>query len=157
MVSVCLRLRPRPNPCGSSKSSYLGASMWIYHVPSSPAKQESPLNGYRLLAWRASALGASGVGFWAYGDTARSSAWDDLDGIQPDWSVVYDSESSPISTRRWEGFRQGLEDYRLLRSTETCAQPLRQRLHQQLQRLDLNGPSLDKMRSAIFATCTANN
>ena len=87
---------------------------WIYANPSSPAKSASPLKDYRLLSWSAWQLGASGVGFWSYSDTGGSSAWNDVDGRRPDWAVVYESNGRLISSRRWEAFREGLEDYRLL-------------------------------------------
>ncbi len=86
---------------------------WIYGNPTRPAKSQAPMH-YRSISWRAWQLGASGVGFWSYSNTGGTSAWDDLDGRMPDWAVVY--EGAPIiSSRRWEAFREGVEDLRLLR------------------------------------------
>ena len=87
---------------------------WLYGNPKSPAKLGSPLHDYRMLSWWAWHYGASGVGFWSYSDTGGSSAWDDIDGRRPDWSVVYETPDGVVSSRRWEAFREGLEDYRLL-------------------------------------------
>ncbi|MGE3557573.1 MAG: glycoside hydrolase domain-containing protein [Nitrospira sp.] len=87
---------------------------WLYGNPKSPAKLGSPLHDYRMLAWWAWQYGASGVGFWSYSDTGGSSAWNDIDGRRPDWSVVYETPDGVVSSRRWEAFREGLEDYRLL-------------------------------------------
>jgi len=87
---------------------------WIYGNPKSPAKLGSPLHDYRFLAWWAWQYRASGVGFWSYSDTNGSSAWDDLDSRRPDWAVVYESDTGVVSSRRWEAFREGLEDYVLL-------------------------------------------
>lgn len=92
----------------------LQAEWWIYGNPKSPAKVGSPLHDYRLLAWWAWHFGASGVGFWSYSDTNGSSAWDDIDGSRPDWAVVYESDKGVVSSRRWEAFREGLEDHALL-------------------------------------------
>ena len=91
---------------------------WFYGNPLSPAKQASPLHNYRLLAWWAWYYGAAGVGFWSYSDTAGSSAWDDVDGKRPDWAVVYETPDGIVSSRRWEAFREGLEDYALLSGRE---------------------------------------
>lgn len=91
---------------------------WFYGNPLSPAKQASPLHNYRMLAWWAWYYGAAGVGFWSYSDTAGSSAWDDIDGRRPDWAVVYETPSGIVSSRRWEAFREGLEDYALLSGRE---------------------------------------
>lgn len=87
---------------------------WLYGNPTSPAKLGSPLQHYRLLAWWSWIFGARGVGFWSYSDTNGSSAWNDVDGKYPDWAVVYEGDNQVISSRRWEAFREGLEDYALL-------------------------------------------
>lgn len=91
----------------------LHAPWWIYSNSSTPAKAASPLNHYHAMSLKAWTLGAEGVGFWSYSDTAGTSAWDDLDGARPDWAVVYENDT-PSSSRRWEAFREGLEDHRLL-------------------------------------------
>lgn len=87
---------------------------WMYGNPKSPAKIASPLHDYRLLAWWAWHYGAKGVGFWSYSDTNGSSAWDDIDGPRPDWAVVYEGDKGVVSSRRWEAFREGVEDYALV-------------------------------------------
>lgn len=96
----------------------LHAPWWIYSNASTPAKAASPLNHYRAMSLKAWTLGAEGVGFWSYSDTAGTSAWDDLDGARPDWAVVYENDT-PSSSRRWEAFREGLDDHRLLQSAVT--------------------------------------
>jgi|CXWL01.1.fsa_nt_gi hypothetical protein len=93
---------------------------WLYSNPKSPAKLASPLHDFRLLAWWAWHYGAKGIGFWSYSDTNGSSAWDDLDSRRPDWAVVYESPDGIISSRRWEAFREGLEDYALLVTRRTA-------------------------------------
>ncbi len=96
----------------------LNKPWWVYGNPNSPAKLGSPLHQYRFLAWWGWMFGASGVGFWSYSDTNGSSAWNDLDGKYPDWAVVYEAESRIVSSRRWEAFREGLEDYSLLSAVD---------------------------------------
>jgi hypothetical protein len=92
----------------------LTQAWWVFDNPKPPAKQASPLKDYRFLAWNAWRVGASGVGFWSYSDTQKSSAWDDFDGVRPDWAVVYEGLTKPRTSRRWEAFREGKEDYKLL-------------------------------------------
>ncbi len=98
--------------------SELTRPWWIYNNPRAPAKQASPLSDFRMLAWEAWKIGAKGVGFWSYSDTQGSSAWDDFDGVRADWAVVYENDVRPIASRRWEAFREGVEDYKLLKATE---------------------------------------
>lgn len=100
------------------KFSAVNAELWLYEA-NGPAKSLSPYSYYRMMAWKAFLKGYKGIGFWAYADTGwqdnPSSAWDDFDGKYPDFAVVYEGPgSSIISSRRWEAWRMGIEDYELL-------------------------------------------
>lgn len=100
---------------------------WIYDNPREPAKSDSP-RFYRALAWRAWQLGATGTGFWAFDDTRKSSAWDDLDGTRPDWAVVYESSHGLIESRRWRAFTKGLDDAAALASLVEGSGETRERM-----------------------------
>ena len=93
---------------GSAKSR-----LWTFDTPPDPAKSASPVC-YRAMVTRAFDTGARGVGFWAFSDTAGSSAWNDFDGKRPDWAVVYEGDDGFVSSRRWEGFQQGVRDFAAL-------------------------------------------
>ncbi len=93
--------------------SKLNKDWWTFGGPGSPVKSAMPYV-YRKLSWDAWDIGAKGIGFWSYSDTKNSSAWDDFDGVRPDWAVVYESNEGPVSSRRWEAFRDGVEDFKLL-------------------------------------------
>jgi len=92
---------------------------WLYDTKS-PAKSQSPYSYYRLMAWKAFLKGYTGIGFWSYSDDAPGddpvSAWDDFGGKYPGYAVIYEGEGGAIlSSRRWEAWRMGIEDYELLR------------------------------------------
>lgn len=92
--------------------------LWLYGTRT-PAKSNSPYSYYRMMAWKAFLRGYRGVGFWAYADAGwennPGTAWDDFDGAYPDFAVIYEGEgNSIISSRRWEAWRMGIEDYELL-------------------------------------------
>jgi hypothetical protein len=36
--------------------------------------------------------------------------------MRPDWAVVYEGLTEPTTSRRWEAFREGKEDYQLLKA-----------------------------------------
>ncbi len=91
----------------------LNKPWWFYDNPAYPAKKTEPYF-YRSLALKAWTLGATGTGFWSYSDTSNTSAWDDFDGNRGDWAVVYEGKKNIISSRRWEAFAQGVNDYRFL-------------------------------------------
>ena len=109
-----------------------GKKLWTY-VCSGPAKTLSPHGYYRLMMWRAWQRGYSGCGFWAYADAGWSgdNAWDDFDGANPDFAVIYTARNAPpgvarseaiIPSKRWEAWREGIEDYELMRMVHDAAQ-----------------------------------
>jgi hypothetical protein len=98
----------------------LGKELWTY---SSGNKSTDPIDFYRLQSWRAFRNEVTGIGFWAYADTGSSGvAWDDLDGNRPDHSVIYEGEDEIISSKRWEAWREGIEDYFLLKYAQNKIQ-----------------------------------
>jgi len=87
--------------------------LWLYDARG-PAKSLSPYSYYRLMAWTAFLNNFKGIGFWAYADSTRTDL-DDSDGDGRDYAVIYKGEGgSIISSRRWEAWRMGIEDYELL-------------------------------------------
>ena len=87
-----------------------GKRLWSYECSGPGNKLYSATSYYRYQIWNAWDQGFSGAGFWAYADTSNTSAWDDMDA-HGDWSVVYESTTGPVSSRRWEAWREGVEDY----------------------------------------------
>ncbi|MBV5329409.1 MAG: DUF4091 domain-containing protein [Chlorobium sp.] len=95
-----------------------GKEIWLYNAVEN-TKSLPPYSYYRLMPWKAFNRGLAGVGFWNYADTGwgdnPGSAWNDFDGNRADCTVIYDGENGAIvSSRRWEAWRMGLEDYELL-------------------------------------------
>jgi hypothetical protein len=89
-------------------------TIWTYGA--NGGKKADPVSSYRLQAWRAFKYGVTGIGFWAYADTGPTgTAWNDLDGARPDFAVIYEGKNQIISSKRWEAWREGVEDYELLR------------------------------------------
>jgi hypothetical protein len=116
LAQACSVLQIEENDLLSAEARYvksLGRDLWVYGV--SGEKTASPMQDYRLMAWRAFRGGATGIGFWAYADTGREgTAWNDIDGARPDYSVIYEGNNTIISSKRWEAWREGCEDYALL-------------------------------------------
>ena len=85
--------------------------LWTYQVL---AKRSDPFHEYRRCFWDCWAKGSTGHGFWCYAD-AHGSNWDPYDEGRGDYSPVYDGdEREMIPGRRWEAWREGVEDYTLL-------------------------------------------
>ena len=106
-----------------------GTSVWSYVVG---RRRSSPYAGYRLALWKAFDMGATGCGFWCYSENLSKSRnlWEHS-GL--DYNVIYTREGAPdgvsraeeiIPSRRWEAWREGIEDYTYL---DTLAQMIKRR------------------------------
>ncbi|MDQ1255599.1 MAG: hypothetical protein QG656_191, partial [Candidatus Hydrogenedentes bacterium] len=76
-----------------------------------------PYAYYRLKLWQAARLGVNGVFYWNY-NSWRGDPWNDFDGEIADCGVVYIGIGGPVSSRRWEASREGIEDWQILRLAE---------------------------------------
>lgn len=90
---------------------------WIYDIMDD-AKSTDPFLRYRVQPWIAYYYDAKGVGFWNYADLQGNSIWDDTDGGKGDFNAVYDYRNTIIPSIRWEAFKQGVEDYYILKAYE---------------------------------------
>jgi hypothetical protein len=97
----------------------LGEPVYTYTC-STFMKALSPYTYYRLKPWQAARLGLDGVFYWDY-SSWRGDPWDDFDGPIADCGAVYDSTTGPITSRRWEASREGIEDWQLMRLMERLA------------------------------------
>ena len=89
-------------------------------------KAKDPYSYFRLMPWRAFKRGQTGAGFWIYyyGLSFKPGAvpWDDTLRPRGFSGVVYGKPGSPVPTdgeniipsRRWEAWREGVEDYQYL-------------------------------------------
>lgn len=99
-----------------------GKEVWTYGGYTKGLGKAKPAYGYyRLMAWDAFERGQTGAGFWIYIDRkANKYGWDDIP--RASYSVIYGATNSPVKThgekiipsRRWEAWREGVEDYEYL-------------------------------------------
>jgi hypothetical protein len=106
-----LRGYPRSTPLFDAPR-FIRAS---YRVSTHGDKNESAtqLDSYRRQAWDAFTRGYNGWGFYSY-YAPVGDPWNDFDGAQPDYQMVYPGPRGPIASRTSENVREGWEDYRLL-------------------------------------------
>jgi hypothetical protein len=105
---------PALTPTVVTKLKERGKQVWAYATVGG-GKAGNPASFYRAQAWEAFALGVSGFGFWAYADVGQSgTAWNDTDDVQPDYAVIYEGHPGIISSKRWEAWREGVQDFALL-------------------------------------------
>ena len=102
-----------------------GKEMWVYECLE-PMKAKEPYSYYRLLPWRAFQRDQTGAGFWIYyyglNFAPGAVPWDDTLKPLGYSGVVYGAKASPVDchgeniipSRRWEAWRDGVEDYQYL-------------------------------------------
>ncbi|MBI2425988.1 MAG: PQQ-binding-like beta-propeller repeat protein [Candidatus Hydrogenedentes bacterium] len=87
-----------------------GSVVWNYECQGN-AKHQSPLGYYRGQSWLAWNHGLTGIGFWTY-CTSSADPW-----FRPtdtnDYLMIYQGDG-PVSSKRWEAVRDGMEDYAML-------------------------------------------
>lgn len=111
-----------------------GATIWTYSA-GGPGKANPPYSYYRLQAWRAFDRGDTGCGFWAYADPrpGAGSLWKDFNTQIGRYGVVYGASGAPVNTegeriipsRRWEAWREGIEDFEYLHRLQTLIETTR--------------------------------
>lgn len=68
------------------------------------------ISEYRAAGIWAFRHGLSGIGFWTY-CTSPEDPWT---RTATEYMMVYIGPKGPVTSRRWEGVREGIEDYRIL-------------------------------------------
>lgn len=102
-----------------------GKHYWHYEAPGDQ-RDLNPLGFYRLKPWVAFQLGMTGGGYWVY---SSANYWFAAPGSGTEYGVVYPTDKGPVTTKRWEASRDGIEDFELLwrlrKTAETSNSPKR--------------------------------
>jgi hypothetical protein len=91
---------------------------WQYLCASS--KANDPHRYYRLHHLASVALGLDGGGMWVWGDDGGQ--FNDYAGPHTSYGMVYATDSGPITGKRREAWREGIEDVELFRHLRTLAE-----------------------------------
>lgn len=93
-----------------------GKMLWSYNCAYTYARPVGPnlksmnlIGDYRAAALLAFRHGATGIGFWCY--NIGGDPWGRVD---MEYQLVYPGRTKPVTSRRWEAVREGIEDYRIL-------------------------------------------
>jgi hypothetical protein len=78
-----------------------------------------PHSYYRLHHWHSFDLGLNGAAMWVYTD--EFGTWNDYEG-GTSYSMIYEGPDGPIPGKRWEAWRDGIEDFELLRQLRAQAE-----------------------------------
>jgi outer membrane protein assembly factor BamB len=98
---------------------------WHYEAPGDQ-RELDPLGFYRVKPWVAFQQGMTGGGYWVY---SSSEFWSDNPAGGTEYGSVYPTDKGPVTTKRWEASREGIQDFELLwlvrKTAETSASPAR--------------------------------
>ncbi|HPO15889.1 MAG TPA: PQQ-binding-like beta-propeller repeat protein [Candidatus Hydrogenedentes bacterium] len=115
-----------------------GKTLWSYNCaypysrPVGPnLKNTNIVAEYRNAALFALRYDAAGIGFWCY-----NHGEDPWTRVAMEYRVVYSGKDKPVTSRRWEAIREGVEDARILLALQhaaankdnTLSEELRQRI-----------------------------
>lgn len=114
----------------------VGKEVWFYDAAGN-AKTLSCLGIYRWRFWYAWELGLTGVGWWVYSAHGKEDRWDGPNKSGDFFASVYDGPTGPVTSKRWEVAREGIEDYEYL-----CM------LRQSIQEAEASGAPADRIAQA---------
>ena len=112
------------------------------HYLAGGSKGEDPHRYYRLHHMASLELGLNGAGLWVWGDDGGQ--FNDYLGEHPSYGMVYATENGPLTGKRREAWREGIEDVELWRHLRVAA---KQRKDAQLLKLSRESPSRLTKRS----------
>jgi len=115
------------HPDWVAKLKDFGKPVWTYDCKG-PGKANNPYGYYRLMPWKAFKYGFTGSGFWIHSEPIETAPWDDTALSRGYYGVVYGATESPVDilgeiivpSRRWEAWREGIEDYVYLWQLQTA-------------------------------------
>lgn len=98
---------------------------WHYEAPGDQ-RELDPLGFYRVKPWVAFQQGMTGGGYWVY---SSSEFWSGNPAGGTEYGTVYPTAKGPVTTKRWEASREGIQDFELLwlvrKTAEQSSSPTR--------------------------------
>ncbi len=95
----------------------VGKNLWSYNCTYSTSRPVGPniknINiayEFRTAALMAFHQGSKGIGYWCY-SAGKENPWM---RIKSEYNLIYPGRTKPVTSRRWEAVREGIEDYRIL-------------------------------------------
>lgn len=90
-----------------------GRTLQLYSC-SGPARLLDPYSYYRLQAWHAWQIGATGSFFWAFGDTGGSPSWNEYLSKHGPYTPLFIDDADVTPGKQMEAIRESVEDYETL-------------------------------------------
>ena len=85
-----------------------------FYSCSGPAKLLDPYSYYRLQAWHAWHIGATGSFFWAFGDNSGASSWNEYLAKSGPYTPLFLDATTVVAGKQMEAIRESVEDFEYL-------------------------------------------
>lgn len=79
-----------------------------------PAARLDPYTYYRLMAWRAFDVGATGIGFWSFTDTGGGNSWREYAAPRTHYAPLFLDTGAALPGKHLFAIREGVQDYEIL-------------------------------------------
>ena len=86
-----------------------GAQLWEYNCAASD-KAVDVVSSFLAAGMVAVRYNLTGIGFWTY----CSSQEDQWTRSSDEYPIIYGGTTAPVTSRRWEALREGMDDYRII-------------------------------------------
>lgn len=88
-----------------------GKELWFYQCVG-PVRLFDPQAYYRDQPWQAFNIGATGQGFWAFGDTSgAATSWNEYASARVSYAPAFIDKDTVYDSVHWDAAREGVEDY----------------------------------------------
>jgi hypothetical protein len=88
-----------------------GKELWFYQC-TGPVRLYDPQAYYRDQPWQAFNIGATGQGFWAFGDTSgAATSWNEYATARVSYAPAFIDKDTVYDSVHWDAAREGVEDY----------------------------------------------
>lgn len=100
-------VREQPEALGA----IFGKGEYWHYEACADQRNLDPLGYYRTKPWVAFQMGMTGGGYWVY---SYSPYWLFDRSLGVEYGAVYQTDRGPVTSKRWEASRDGIEDFELL-------------------------------------------
>lgn len=100
-------VREQPEALGA----IFGKGEYWHYEACADQRNLDPLGYYRTKPWVAFQMGMTGGGYWVY---SYSPYWFFDRSLGVEYGAVYQTDRGPVTSKRWEASRDGIEDFELL-------------------------------------------
>lgn len=90
-----------------------GRALHLYSC-SGPARLLDPYSYYRLQAWHAWQIGATGSFFWSFSDNSGVSSWNEYLAARGPYTPLFLDDNSVTAGKQMEAIRESVQDYETL-------------------------------------------